>query len=67
MTNLQTIFSSSADDSGCTNATELECGSWIMRTSACGVTVRSVASTRKSWLSRGRNITRCSPKLTGFL
>jgi len=38
-----------------------------MRTSDVGPTCRSVARTRRSWLSRGRNITRCSPKLTGWL
>jgi hypothetical protein len=39
--------------SGCTSATEFECGSWIIRTSQSGLTSRSVASTRRSWLSRG--------------
>ena len=65
MRKVQTIFSSAALCRGVTSATELECGSWIMRTFASGLHTRSVASTRRSWLSRGRNITRCSPKLTG--
>jgi hypothetical protein len=63
---LQTISSVSLCVSGCTSATEFESGSWIIRTDASGATSRSVARTRWSWLSRGLNITRCSPKRTGW-
>ena len=53
MVNAHTSRSSVAGPIGWTSATELECGSWIMRTMALGLTFRSVASTRRSWLSRG--------------
>jgi hypothetical protein len=65
MPNLQTICSVSAGASGWTSATELDSGSWIIRTDASGLTSSAVDRTRWSWLSRGRNITRCSPKRTG--
>jgi hypothetical protein len=66
MPNLQTICSVSDSVNGCTSATEFDSGSWIIRTDASGLTSSAVESTRWSWLSRGRNITRCSPKRTGW-
>jgi hypothetical protein len=39
-------------------AIELPNGSWIQRTAAAGSIVRLVCSRRRSWLSRGRNISR---------
>ena len=65
MRKLQTISSLSARLSGWTSATEFESGSWIIRTDESGLTSRSVARTRRSWLSRGLNMTRCSPNRTG--
>ena len=46
-------------------AIELPNGSWIQRTDAAGSMARAVCSRRRSWLSRGRNIRRYSPKATG--
>jgi hypothetical protein len=46
-------------------AIELPNASWIQRTWAAGSMANPVYSKRRSWLSRGRNISRCSPSVTG--
>jgi hypothetical protein len=46
-------------------AMELPNASKIQRTCAAGSIARLVASSLRSWLSRGRNISRYSPSVTG--
>ena len=48
-----------------TSATELPNTSCIQRTLPGGDKVSSAETRRKSWLSRGRSISRCWPKITG--
>ena len=49
-----------------TKVTQLPKTSWIQRTLDAGVTRRPAWIRRWSALSRGRNISRCSPKRTGW-
>ena len=48
-----------------TNATELPNTSCIQRVMPGGDSVSSADTSRRSWLSRGRSISRCWPKRTG--
>ena len=59
------MLSVSAADWKSTSATELPNTSCIQRTLPGGDSVSSAETSRRSWLSRGRSISRCWPKATG--
>jgi hypothetical protein len=47
------------------SAFEFENTPWIQRTLPEGLSVNFASITRRSWLSRGRKMGRCSLKMTG--
>ena len=58
-------LSSAASTSKVRTVIEFANTSCTQRTEAAGETASSASRNRRSWLSRGRNMARCSPNRTG--